>query len=94
MIIAQREVLLCAQSGAGKTALLNAKLIPILLYIQLGDCYRLSGNYDKAMQNIERAIELSPKDAYAYGVLGRVQFARNDHENAIDSAKRAIRVQP
>lgn len=51
-------------------------------------------SYELIVEDLNRAIELSPRFAYAYYNRGNIYFAQNKVENAISDYTEAIRLQP
>ncbi|NVM31995.1 MAG: tetratricopeptide repeat protein, partial [Candidatus Helarchaeota archaeon] len=42
------------------------------------------GDYPKAIECFDKAIELEPKSAFGYYYLGMAYYEQNDYKNAID----------
>jgi tetratricopeptide (TPR) repeat protein len=45
---------------------------PAAAYDNRGACYRLKGQFDRALQDIERSIRLNPNSAETYNNRGQV----------------------
>lgn len=60
----------------------------------LGDYYSRQGNFDQAVIEFKRAIELNPNYGDAYHNLGTTYQHKNDIINAIASYEKAITVNP
>jgi tetratricopeptide (TPR) repeat protein len=56
--------------------------------------YYKADNYGKAADSCRAAIAISPKYAYAYQMLARVQEEQNQYEPALESARKAIEYDP
>jgi serine/threonine protein kinase/Flp pilus assembly protein TadD len=52
------------------------------------------GSYEKAAEDLRRAIELEPTNGDAYRRMGQVYMASGDNEKALEMNKLAVRVQP
>ncbi len=57
----------------------------------LGWIYFKHGDYDKALSNINHAIELRPNYALAYYHLGEIQRSLNDKERALEAYKNSLK---
>lgn len=64
------------------------------LYVLLGELYLQRKDYKQAKAYLDRAQELSPKDAYAFYYKGRVQEATGDTARAIRNYKLALEQLP
>ncbi len=58
----------------------------------LGHLYIQEGDYEMALQHIDKAIELSPDDVFAYINKANVYFKQHDLDNAEAWAKKALQV--
>jgi tetratricopeptide (TPR) repeat protein len=56
--------------------------------------YTSKGDYDKAIADCDKAIELKPKNAAAYDNRGNVYQAKGDHDRAISDYDKAIELDP
>jgi tetratricopeptide (TPR) repeat protein len=64
-------------------------------YINRGQHYYEQKDYDKAIEDFNRAIPLKPKWlAMAYGNRGNVYYAKGEDDKAIDSYDKAIQLEP
>jgi len=52
------------------------------------------GDYDRAIADYDKAIELNPQDAAAYGVRALVYIIKGDHDHAITDYDKAIKLNP
>lgn len=66
------------------------------LCIGLGSAYASKGKYNLAIQNLEQAIRVNPKDALAHNNLGNVYVSASqyDYQQAITQYEKAIRLKP
>jgi len=67
---------------------------PYYYYVSLGRCYIRKGNYEEALEEYKKALELAPDSwishaslTVAYSLLGREQQARS-------AAKKVLEIQP
>ena len=58
----------------------------------LGHLYIREGDYNMALQHIDKAIELSPNDVFAYINKANVYFKQDDLDNAEIYAQKALEV--
>jgi tetratricopeptide (TPR) repeat protein len=63
-------------------------------YCLLGIAYSEQGDYDKAIESYQKAIERKPKWAEAYYLLGIVYFIQDDYDKTIESYQKAIERKP
>lgn len=59
-----------------------------------GNAYGGKAQYEHAMRDLDRAIELNPHDAVAYATRGRVCLATGKHDDAIRDMDKAIEIDP
>ncbi|WP_222621547.1 tetratricopeptide repeat protein [Pontibacter cellulosilyticus] len=64
------------------------------LYVLLGELYLQRNDYKQAKLYLDKAQDLSPKDAYAFYYRGRVQEATGDTARAVRNYKLALEQQP
>lgn len=63
-------------------------------YFFKGKEHVIRGEYDDAIENCEKAIELNPKDSFYYQSLGHAQDKLNLYDDAIENYKKAIELKP
>jgi tetratricopeptide (TPR) repeat protein len=51
-------------------------------------------NYDAALENYEKAVELNPKYVDAFNNIGLIYYAREDYARARDSYLKAVEIDP
>ena len=56
----------------------------------MGLCCNRLGDYERAAECYEQAIQLDSKNAVAYNNLSALFFAQSEYENALDAAKDAL----
>ena len=62
--------------------------------VTLGAVYSASGNHDKAQQQLEQALTLTPDGAGALLALGKVHLAKGDQKQALSSFERVVAAHP
>jgi len=67
---------------------------PALEHVQQGTVYREQGEFDKAIAEYTKAIELDPDLAIAYNNRGCAYSWKKDYENAIADLSKAIELDP
>lgn len=60
----------------------------------LGDLFRTLGQYDLALANLNKALEINPNYALAYNNRGNVWFAQRDYDKAISDYDKALVIEP
>jgi tetratricopeptide (TPR) repeat protein len=55
-----------------------------------GFAYKLKGDYDRALQDYDQAIRLSPKNANAHNNRGMIYKIRGEYDRAIEEYSQAI----
>jgi Flp pilus assembly protein TadD len=63
-------------------------------HLEQGRSYHEKGDYNRAIDEYSRAIELEPKQAGYYNLRGVSYSARNDHDQAIADYSAAIKLEP
>jgi TolB-like protein/class 3 adenylate cyclase/Tfp pilus assembly protein PilF len=63
-------------------------------HILLGDMYLYQGHYDEALTEYEKAVALTPNDAFAYWTLGRSFLFIGQPDRGIPLLKKAMRLCP
>lgn len=62
--------------------------------LALAQAYYADGQYAIALQEVEQALQLAPRNAHALGLRGLVQWQLGEPELALDSVHRALRAEP
>jgi tetratricopeptide (TPR) repeat protein len=63
-------------------------------YVDRGDAYDQSGNYDEAIKNYDQALQLQPDYAAAFNNRGSAQLSKKEYDRAIRDFSEAIRLSP
>jgi tetratricopeptide (TPR) repeat protein len=58
-------------------------------YYNRGNAYEKKGQYDKAISDFTKAIEINPRHADAYYSRGVVYYYKKDYEKALDDFYKA-----
>jgi len=64
------------------------------IYVNLGAAYMDAGNYRKAIENYEKALEMDPGSGAAHFNLGNAYLKLGGYEKALSELKRAIAIDP
>lgn len=59
-----------------------------------GNAYRQKGDWDRAIADLNRGLEVNPKDADAYHTRGFVYARKGDLDRAIADYRRALQLDP
>ena len=71
-------------------AIKHDDLNKVSAYCDLGDAYRRKGDFDRALKECNKAIDLMPDFYYPYKVRGCIYCDRNEHKKAIEDFTKAI----
>lgn len=63
-------------------------------YKSRGNAYDDKGQYEQALEDYARAVEINPQDAEAFNSLGTTHIAQERYRLAVDDFDRAIRINP
>jgi tetratricopeptide (TPR) repeat protein len=64
------------------------------LLISRAECFRKTGEIDKAAENIREYLEIYPESVKAIGIAGRLESARGDNLKALEYFNRNVRLHP
>ena len=64
------------------------------LYLQIGDCYRLSGDRDSAIANFQKAREILPENEIVLSDIGKVMDIAGRRKEAREAYEACLRVNP
>ena len=59
-----------------------------------GNAYLIRGNFNPALQDFNKAVELDPNDANAYIIRGDAYLEKGDFDQALQDFNRAIELHP
>jgi len=62
--------------------------------INLSMLYSTTGQYDKALEAIDKAIAMTPDDADAYDSRGEILLKKGDTEGALQMWKKVLEMDP
>ncbi len=89
-----------AGTGRKQEALTEIKLAreidpkSLIINANIGWCYYLAGNYDKAVEAAKETLRLDPSFGIAYGYLGQAQVEKGQYEAAIESFRKNVSLEP
>jgi tetratricopeptide (TPR) repeat protein len=63
-------------------------------YLDRGNAYYGKGQFDKAIADSTKALELNPRDAKAYTNRGNAYYDKGQHDEAIADYTKAIELNP
>lgn len=72
----------------------NIELNLAFAYNSRGCIYYKNNDYDKAIEDYNKALSINPNFADAYNQRGIVYFAKQDYKKAIDDFNKAINLNP
>ncbi len=61
-------------------------------YYNRGNGYATNGDYDRAIADFDKAIQLQPDDAIAYNNRGLAYFKEPDYNRAIADLKKVVEI--
>ena len=79
---------------AGCTKKQLPKLVEAESCIERGLAYLEEGQVDQAIANLNKAIELNPRDDIAYGIRGNAYVRKGQYDKAITDFNNAIKLNP
>ena len=86
-LIDKNEKLPAAQHSAAPAQDVN-------FYFKSGANYYFKGEYDKAISDFDRAVELAPDDCYAYCNRGSAYERKGDYARALSDYNKAVELNP
>ncbi len=78
-----------AQMAAFSDRLEQAKNTAVA-YTNLAGIYEKRGDYEKALETVEKAFELDPSRTYAFAVRGKIKTSMKNYNSAFEDLSRAI----
>jgi tetratricopeptide (TPR) repeat protein len=96
------RLLAMAQSGSSNAAgasltyskMLDLEIADADLYIQRAECYRKTGETEKAISDIEKYLSLYPEDRVALSMAGKLNFLSGDNIAALRYFSENLRIHP
>ncbi|MCK5706856.1 MAG: tetratricopeptide repeat protein [Candidatus Aureabacteria bacterium] len=73
---------------------LNKKQVLSAVLNSRGNAYKANGNFDAAILDLEKAIEINPKFAEAYNNRGIAYYNKGNTDEAISSFNKSIEIDP
>jgi len=68
--------------------------LPPVAYYNRGVAYGRKGEYDRALADLNKAIEINPKYAGAYNNRGKAYGLKGEYDHAIADFSKAIEIDP
>ena len=96
------RILAKAQTGASNpagasvtyTQLLDLGIADAELFILRADCYRKTGETDKALADIEKYLEIYPENKAALSLAGKVEALSGDNLKALEYFSKNLKLHP
>jgi len=86
------DILRFAEEGISPFVPLGPLGDPLELYA--GISYKEKGEYDKAIEMLDKSLKYHPNSSRAYSTLGTIYTAQQKHNEALDALENAYRVAP
>jgi tetratricopeptide (TPR) repeat protein len=95
-LVAKAQVAQNDPSGASVTytQLINSGVPDAGLLIKRADCYRKTGETDKAMNDIKRYLEFYPNDNEALSLAGKIELKSGDNLQSLEYFSRNLKLHP
>jgi tetratricopeptide (TPR) repeat protein len=96
MILAKAQVAQNNPSGASETytRLLNSGVANADLYLKRADCYRKTGESDKAMEDVKKYLDIYPDNSDALSLAGKIEVKSGDNLQALEYFSRNLKLHP
>jgi Tfp pilus assembly protein PilF len=65
-----------------------------MVYTALGVAYLVKREYNRALENCNRAIQLNPEDYAAYSGRGGIYIIKDEYERGIKDMETSLRINP
>ena len=96
------RILAKAQSGASDPAgasttyshLLDSGVADAELFILRADCYRKTGETDKALSDVSKYLEIYPENITALGMAGKLEANSGDNLHALEYFSKNLKLHP
>src|SRR5258708_19723131 len=66
----------------------------LIINANIGWCYYLAGDYDKAVEAAKETLRLDPSFGVAYGYLGQAYLEKGQYTDAIDAGRNFVSLAP
>lgn len=95
-VLAKAQLALNDPSGASSTytQLLNSGVADADLYLKRADCYRKTGESDKAMDDIKKYLEIYPDNNDALSLAGKIEVKSGDNLQALEYFSKNLKLHP
>jgi tetratricopeptide (TPR) repeat protein len=95
-MLAKAQIGLSNPSGASVTysQLIDAGVADAELFMLRSDCYRKTGETDKALEDLQKYLELYPDNIIALSMAGKVESASGDNLKALEYFSKNLDLHP
>jgi tetratricopeptide (TPR) repeat protein len=95
-ILARAQIAVSDPAGASATysQLISSGVADAELLILRADCYRKTGENDKALKDIEKYIEIYPENKSALSLAGKVEAVSGDNLKALEFFSKNLKLHP
>ncbi len=66
----------------------------LIINANVGWCYYLAGNYDKAVETAKETLRLDPSFGIAYGYLGQAYLEKGQYDAAVEAFRKNVSLEP
>jgi tetratricopeptide (TPR) repeat protein len=96
MLLAKAQVAQNNPAGASETytRLLNSGVANADLYLKRADCYRKTGESDKAMEDVKKYLDIYPDNSDALSLAGKIEVKSGDNLQALEYFSRNLKLHP
>jgi tetratricopeptide (TPR) repeat protein len=95
-ILARTQSAISDHAGASATysQLIGLGVADAELLVFRAECYKKTGEYDKALKDIERYIEIYPENRMALSMAGKIETASGDNLKALEFFSKNLKLHP
>jgi tetratricopeptide (TPR) repeat protein len=95
-LLAKAQTSASDPAGASITysSLLNSGIADAELYLMRADCYRKTGETEKAITDINKYLEIYPENSAALSLAGKVEAKSGDNLQAIEYYSKNLKLHP
>jgi tetratricopeptide (TPR) repeat protein len=96
MLLAKAQAAQNNPSGASDTytRLLNSGMANAEIYLMRADCYRKTGESDKAMDDVKKYLDIYPDNSDALSLAGKIEVKSGDNLRALEYFSRNLKLHP